>query len=399
MKKGVLNKFIYTLAASVLISGCSALNPVQEPNITKGYSSISDKANKLLETPPKRANVEIITEEKLPIYEKEFNLTPLGGENVLSYSARNIDAKTLKSTLEEQLGKEVKKISVVPEINQILINLGRSSQKTTNTLERAVSQEEIMGLIREVDKDPPQMGMDLRVVKIFGDYTKDISSFLSLNPKKGEKGLLPGLLMDLPGAELRVPERAAEKGLGVQYALLGEMGRYMLNLKLDQLESHGFAEDLAVTSLVVSNGKKAKINLTQELPYQDEVPLQGGILALTKYKPIENSLEITPSARDDGNIYLDKITAKIGSYNPTGVLQLPGIVLRGVEIEGVEMKQGETIVIGGFRIDHTLGIKRQDPWLSHIPGLGFLFRAKDEEKSTNQVLFMATPYYIDINKN
>lgn len=399
MRLKIIKKIIrYSSIASLVFSvGCSYINPAPKPNLLDEYPTISHKASALLENHPKKINVDIISEEKLPMYKDRFTTSTIGGVGILSYNARNLDATTLKSTLEEQLGNGVGKVSVIPETNQILIRLGRNGAKTTNSLEQAVSQEEVMSLIEGVDRDPPQIMMDLRIVRIFADYTRDISSFLNIKPEEN-KGLSPALLMSLPGAKLRVPERAAESGLGVEYGLIGEIGKYMLDARLDQLESQGFAEDLAANSLVVSNGRKAEIRLTQELPYRDEVLSQTGVLlALTKYKEIDNFLELTPSARDDGIIYLD-ISAGVASYNPTGVLQIPGITKRNVRIGGVEVKQGETIVLGGFRIDHNIAIERKDPWLSNIPILNYFFRGDDKEKSTNEVLFIATPHYVDVNK-
>ena len=79
-------------------------------------------------------------------------------------------------------------------------------------------------------------------------------------------------------------------------------------------------------------------------------------------------------------------------------MQIPGVVKRNVKIDGLELKMGETIILGGFRIDHTLAVEREDPWFSTIPVLGYLFKSKDNEKSTNEVLFIATPHYIDVDK-
>ncbi|MDO8467352.1 MAG: type II and III secretion system protein [Nanoarchaeota archaeon] len=389
MRSKIIKKIIsYSCIAGLAFSaGCSYINSTPKPNLLGEYSSISNKSTALLEKEKKDINVELISEGKLPIYNNQFKVEEFGDFNIIRYNSRNMDSSDLEKILEEQMKAQVETITSVPGTNQILIKIKKVSE-----LEKQVEK-----IINSIDVMPPQIMLDLRIVKLFADYTRDISSSLNLKPKEGE-GLYPALLSNLPGAKVRVPERAAELGLGVKYGVVGEIGRYLINTQLDQLESFGFAKDLARTSLVVSNGKKGEIRLTQELPYQDQVFQGGAILELTKYKEIDNFLEITPSARDNGNIYLD-IFAGVGSYNPTGVLQIPGIVKRNVKISGLELKEGETIILGGFRIDHTLAVERKDPWFSTIPVLGYLFKSNDKEKSTNEVLFIATPHYLNIDKS
>ena len=400
MRLKIIKKmFQYSGIAGLAFSaGCAYMPPNPKPDLLGNYPTISHKSTALLEKPSEKINVEIIhdREKKLPTYSGErFELKQIGDYNIIRYHVRNMDSDSLKKTLEEQLVGGVDAISSVPSTNQILIKIKRNDDSTSGGLSQYIPPKQIEEVINTIDVSAPQIMLDLRIVKVFADYSKDISAFLNLTPKE-DGGLYPEILANLPGAKLRVPERAAELGLGVKYGVVGEIGRYFINAQLDQLESLGFAEDLAATSLVVSNGRKAEIRLTQELPYKDEVFQGGAILALTKYKEIDNFLELTPFARDNGSVFMN-ISAGVGSYNPTGVLQIPGIVKRNVKVDGVEIKQGETIVLGGFKIDHTLAIERKDHWLSHIPVLGYLFRASDKEKSRNEVLFIATPYYVDVN--
>jgi len=115
------------------------------------------------------------------------------------------------------------------------------------------------------------------------------------------------------------------------------------------------------------------------------------------HKEIQNFMKVTPHVRDDGEIYVE-VNAGVGSYNPTGVLQVPGIVTREVNLGGLEVMQGDTIILGGFTIDHTLAVERRDPWLSEIPLLGYFFKSNDTEKSKNEVLFIATFYNVDVNQ-
>jgi type II secretory pathway component GspD/PulD (secretin) len=124
----------------------------------------------------------------------------------------------------------------------------------------------------------------------------------------------------------------------------------------------------------------------------------GTLLALTKYKEIKNFMEITPHARDDGYIYL-MIKGGVASFNPTGVLQIPGITSRDIDIGGVYLKKGETLILGGFRVDHNLAVERKEPFLSKMPIIKYIIPwAKDKERSMNEILFIVTPHYADVSQ-
>jgi len=198
-----MKKRVLSLATLVLLNACSSLPLTPKPDLLGEHKSISEKSTALLEAPREKMNEDIITTGTLPIYQNEFTTSSLGTSEIISYTTRNIDAGSLKTTLEEQLGADVEKVSVVPETNQVLVR---------RNLESAASQEDVLNLARSVDREIPQVGVELRAVKIFTDYTNDISSFFNLQSLEKE-GLTPAILSNLPGAKLRVPERAAEKGL------------------------------------------------------------------------------------------------------------------------------------------------------------------------------------------
>ena len=381
---------------SFFSGGCATTKTKYPPNLFEGYSSISEKASDIIDTTKEKLNIEVIhdKDKPLPIYEKQFEINEIGDSQIIRYHSRNIDCKMLASTLEKQLGNYTEGISVVPETNQVLIRM-----KKQGNLEGKVSSitsDEVKNLIESIDLEVPSIMLKMVIVKTFADYTKDISSMLEVKQKEAGD-VSPDILFGVPGAGLRTIERGAAKGLGFQYGVVGRAGEYLIKWKLDQLESMGFAEYIASPVLVVSNGKSAEIKLKQEQPYKDDVVTGSGLLlATTKFKPVETFMQVTPYARDNGNIFLN-VSAGVGSFNPVGVLQLLGITQRDIKNEGVEIKQGQTLVIAGVKIDDAIAVERKDPWFKHIPLFGKLFSGEDQEKSMKYMYFMVTPEYIDVD--
>ncbi len=367
-----------------------------DPDILHGHGSISNYSTKVLENvggevkADGKINVDIITSGTLPIYSGErFEEQTIGRYNLLKYHARNVSAKDLKGILDDQLSGIADKINYITETNQILIRTPITSGERVNY--------EIRDILNNVDVQPAQVMLEIDMYKIFADYNSDLNSFLRVTPKD-TKGVNADILSSIVGAELRLPQRSAESGLGIQYGIIGEVGKYLVELKLDNLQSQGIANDLAKPRVLVSSGKTATVNLSQEVPYKDEVLQGGALLALTKYKEIKNYVTVTPEVRDGGNIYLN-IEMGVGSLNTTGFLPVPGITSREIKIGGVLIPENQTLVLGGFRLDHEAGTEKEDSFFGNIPILKkILPHAFLKEKSTDQILYMITPRYANVNK-
>ncbi len=441
-------KLIYPLILSVSLSGCSFLD--KELNILGKYETVSEKATSILEEPQEKINIEILEGKKdkeIDIYENKFQVHSLGDSNIINYHAQNMNPLKLKKTLEEQLGDYVDKISVIEDTNQILIKYKRpkieiennavkekkdikNNENQNNNFMPALSNilkgynpqeeiesqkqilkqkeekeekrqqkekelvnlvnNEIQNVVKSIDRLAPQFQIEFEIKKIMADYTKDVSAILNATPTELAEDYYPMIKLDLKGAELRVPDRALT---GTEYSfIINKYKKYILDMKLNQLESRGFAEDIASPTLVLDNGKKAKISLSEEFPYQEDTIVGGAIVKKIEYKEIANFLEVSPEARAKGNIFLN-FKAGVGTFNPSSVMQLPMPIKRDTENTGVTLRNGETLTVAGFLYSQKYGVERQDPYLKYIPFFGKLFSGKDIEKKKNMIIFMATPYY------
>ena len=385
-KKNIIYPLIISTVFSLNFMGCSYLKKQMEE------SEISKKSEEILLDSKDKINQNKIYKEKLPIYEEEFEIKKIENSTILSYHSRNMDVEILGKTLKEQLAGYVEEISILPSTNQILVRTKNKDSLTTNSLEN-IAQKEIMELIRNIDKKSSQIMVDTQIIKIFADHTRDISAYLKIGSKDLDN-LLPNSEVDLKGAILRYPERAE---LGERVGIIGELGSYLLEAKIDQLESRGYAKELARPVITVENGKKARISLKTEVPFMEEVLSGGAILKVIKYKPVENYVEIIPDARDNQEIFLN-LKAGVGTISPYGHLQVPSVTTRETVIEGVTLKQGETLVVAGFINEKESGVERKGPLLSKIPLLGELFRGEEKEQSRDTILFLVKPNYIDINQ-
>jgi Flp pilus assembly secretin CpaC len=387
MKKNSFGKYVALgLATSAILSGCAP----QRPTLYRDQQGIEENAKRILERIEEMPNRQLIHRGELQIYENEFTVQNLGDHKVISYNVRNVGIDYMRATLTDLLipDTNVETISAITETNNLVMRLNQSSD-----LESKVTSEELKSLVRSLDQKAPQIMVQASIVKVFADYTHDVSSILQAVSIEGQA--LPFLNINLKGAELRSPERGA---FGGEYGIVGEVGSYALRATLNQLESMGFAEDMASPTLVMASGQRAHTSRTQKVPIPRQIIVGGAISQVTEFESVKNYLEVRANARHEGEIYID-LKAGVGTVNPSGPVQIPSITTREAEISGVRLKQGETLVVAGFLDQRNLAIQRGAPPFSRVPLLGKLFTSFDIEERKDMILFIVTPYYLDPSRS
>jgi type II secretory pathway component GspD/PulD (secretin) len=68
----------------------------------------------------------------------------------------------------------------------------------------------------------------------------------------------------------------------------------------------------------------------------------------------------------------------------------PPIFKRRQETD-VLVKQGERLVIGGVTSEQAANTYRKVPWLGDLPGLGWLFKAREINETREELIVILTP--------
>jgi general secretion pathway protein D len=170
---------------------------------------------------------------------------------------------------------------------------------------------------------------------------------------------------------------------------------------------HALATDGKITilscpRLLTTDNQKAKITVGQEQPILKSVTDLGQEAGAGKtvsdfvYKDVGINLEVTPRINVDRDVALDitmLITSVLSEIEFPGNVRAPLIGKREAQTS-VIVKDGDTLVIGGLigatsRSDQT-GI----PYLSRIPGLGWLLGSQNRRKERTELLVFITPYVV-----
>jgi Tol biopolymer transport system component len=165
---------------------------------------------------------------------------------------------------------------------------------------------------------------------------------------------------------------------------------------LDGLSTINLIEDgkgtiLANPRTVAMSGKESVIQIRKTLNYffNEGFDVAGRPIVKKSDITAETVGRITPTLLPDGEINL-KADVKVGNYRFTRAAGLPELTTRQSTNE-INVKQGQTLVIGGLRQQETGNKIRKVPILGDLPLLGPLFR-KEERYVTNNVLtILITP--------
>lgn len=177
----------------------------------------------------------------------------------------------------------------------------------------------------------------------------------------------------------------AEKSIPGLYHV-GDFARQTaLQTSLKLLETEGKAQLLSNPKVIVQAGSQANFVVGGENPY----PVTNNQGVGVEFKKIATVLNIVPVINPNKK---DTIRAEfqLEVSNPdfskpvqVGGTAVPSIVTRQVQT-AVELKSGETLVIGGLKSSTKNITKTRVPFLGHIPILGLLFTTTDiveEQKS------------------
>lgn len=160
---------------------------------------------------------------------------------------------------------------------------------------------------------------------------------------------------------------------------------------LNLLQSKGLARVLAQPKLVTKSGSKAKFLAGGEIP----IPIRGGDGELTvEFKQVGVILDFSPVADPDGFI-ATKLNVEVSAVDEgVSVEGIPGFTTRRTEME-MNVQAGQTMVISGMLQAEDSKAVGKVPGLGSIPILGELFKSRDFQKRSTELVIFVTPFLVD----
>ena len=169
---------------------------------------------------------------------------------------------------------------------------------------------------------------------------------------------------------------------------------------IKDLETKGILQILAEPNLTTIHGKPARFLAGGQFPYPVIQPGGAGAVPTVTvlFQPYGVKLEFTPFVNSDGTIRL-KVAPEVSALDYTNEVviagyALPALSTRRAETE-IELQDGQTFGISGILDNRTTDSLSKMPGIGDIPILGQLFRSKNLNRSTMELVVIVTPKIID----
>ncbi len=302
-----------------------------------------------------------------------------------------------------------------------------SVDERTNTLlvqDTARQLQEIRRLVQTLDVPIRQVLIESRIVIVNDDLSRDLGVRLGLTAFQenstdgvtvisgsgaGTDTMIGSALDNLAnnGTIFPIQLPTLQNRYNVNVPISNPAGRfslavletdYLVDLELTALEAEGRGEIVSTPRVITANQKEARIEQGVEIPYQESASSGA---TTTQFKKAVLSLTVTPQITPDNNIIMDLLVSNdtVGELvaSATGGF-VPSIDTREVETQ-VLVGDGQTVVLGGIYETERRETITKVPLLGDIPGVGNLFKSRQNVANKAELLIFVTPKILSEGSN
>lgn len=171
--------------------------------------------------------------------------------------------------------------------------------------------------------------------------------------------------------------------------------------QLRALVNRGDAEVLSNPSVLVLDGRQARIQVGQQIPVTTSTATDSFVQANVDYFPVGIVLNLRPRVAADGQEVSMQVETIVSAVNAQATAVVAGDNVERAPV--VDNRQVQTFVrvanntpfiIGGLIATEETTQVSGVPGLSSIPGLGRLFQRRTKEKFKSEVIIVLTPHVV-----
>jgi len=352
---------------------------------------------------PAVATLNVISQEELLLTAMApGSTTLLTWETGRGYIAREVNVLDATGAREEH----IEEVIGDPDIDVSIMMSGDTDPTPGIILEGIVNTEEeriraqmiaslyagerISNLIEVTD--PRQVMVKVRVVEIEKRALDEHLSQFSAAARADNDDFTIGIITDLldpenPGGGL-MDSRVRP---GIVNGNVDDVIYDPIDMVLNELESNRQARVLSQPNVVSLSGHSAHFRVGGEVPYTYQN--ENGV-TVVEFKEFGISVDMTPNVDSQRNIMLDVKPVVRTVDMALAIAGIPGFRTREMET-AVQLRPGETLVIGGLIQSEVTRVVSEVPILSEIPVLGELFRSHRFNEDETELVIFLTPYLIE----
>jgi len=165
---------------------------------------------------------------------------------------------------------------------------------------------------------------------------------------------------------------------------ISKAGKFLLDLELDALKQNGLVSIISAPHIFTISNKTASIEQGIQIPFQ--VQDQNNSFH-TEFKDASLRMAITPRYSGD-SIFLDVFISK----DSVGDVLNKSVSIEKRQIKSnVNLRDGETVILGGIVEDSKTYASDRVPFISDLPYIGDLFKRRSNNDSEKRLVIFITP--------
>ena len=281
------------------------------------------------------------------------------------FQLNNIEAAQLKDLLPDELKNKVR---IAEEQNSIVAEASYNDLK------------QIKELIDKVDKPLKQVELEVKLIEVSRNALKDLRLFR-------DTGFAIGKI---------------KNGVSIFDFSLDEW--FIFNKQLTYLERAGLAQVHAYPKVVSLSGRTAMININEDtnLVLGSAFGQQQliGVVSTQRLETIMagTNLNITPLVGRD-NLITTKIAIEVSENNGTTIqngVSIPSRTTRRKIDSEVQVKDGQTVAIGGLVTNNRAVNRTGLPFITNLPVIGDILSNRNSQKNQSELIVLITPRIRDL---
>jgi general secretion pathway protein D len=276
--------------------------------------------------------------------------------------------------------------------------------KATNSLVIMASPtdyQNLLQVIQKLDKRRRQVFVQALIAEISLDRLRDLGLQWGMigAASDGKYATVVGQY-DPQGSIASILSTLATSGLSSFVTIPNTGTPANFAVVLHALQSNGVVNVLSTPNILTSDNKEAEIFVGQNVPFITATNLSSTGLSQqsVERKDVGIDLKITPQISEGEYVKLDiyqEISAVVPTLKSANTVSASDLVTTKRSTKtSIVVKDKETVVIGGLIQDQETETENKVPLLGDIPGLGWLFKNKNKQRTKTNLLIVLTPRII-----
>ncbi len=252
----------------------------------------------------------------------------------------------------------------------------------------------------KIDVSAKQIMVDALVIEINSSDLKE----MGLNKIDFEKRKVIDEFSILPDSVSGFIDMINNLSLGASYSgnytADGQEINELISLKINALLQNTSAEILSKPSVLVLDGRQARIQIGEQIPISKyPVTNTGNEIEIpdVEYLPVGITLNLRPRIGEDNRqitMQVETIITETSGEQSSSILSAPTITNRKVE-SFVRIANNTPFIVGGLISNKNSEGVRKIPFLHKIPILGNLFKSNSNKVEKREVIVVITPHIIE----